>query len=110
MIGDEADLALARLRAELARKRLLGTLGDIRDRLNPRTLAEEAWESVRERGGEAAAEMVRTVREKPGRSAAIAGAIALFMARRPIARGVMSLLNRGNEDETDGAEDGSAET
>lgn len=94
MIGDEADLALARLRAQLARQRLLGTLGEIRDRLHPRTIAHDVWDTVRERGGDIAADVVDGVREKPGRAAAIAGLVALLMARKPIVSGVKSLLSK----------------
>jgi hypothetical protein len=102
MIGDEADLELARRRAYLARRHLLRTLTEIRDRLHPRALAGEAWEKVRDRGEEMAAGAVRSVKEKPGRAAAIAGAVALFLARKPIADGVKALLARGDADDGGG--------
>lgn len=109
MIGDEADLELARRRAYLARRHLTRTLTEIRDRLHPRVLAGEAWEKVRDRGEEMAAQAVRGVKEKPGRAAAVAGALALFLARKPIAKGVKSLLARGDDEETDGAGNGSVD-
>lgn len=102
MIGDEADLELARRRAYLARRHLLRTLTEIRDRLHPRALAGEAWEKVRDRGEEMAAGAVRSVKEKPARAAAIAGAVALFLARKPIADSVKALLVRGDADDEGG--------
>lgn len=104
MIGDEADLALARLRAQLARQRMLGTMSEIRDRLHPGTLVGEVLETVRERGEEIAADMVEGVKERPGRAAMFAGLAALFLARKPIASGVKSLLLGAKGDETDGQE------
>lgn len=100
MIGDEADIELARLRAQLARQRLLGTLGQIRGRLQPSALAADAWETIRDRGGDALVDVAESVKAKPGRAVAIAGLVALFLARRPIADGVRSLL-QGHQDETD---------
>lgn len=108
MIGDKADLANARAQADLARGRLVATLGELQQRLHPRALMKEAWEELRERGTEMADDAIRSAKEKPGRTAAIAGAVALFLARKPIAHGVMSLLDR-RHDETEPAPEGSDE-
>ena len=108
MIGDKTDLANARARADAARTRLAGTLGRIQARLHPRALMKEAWEEVREQGGELAAKAMRDVQEKPGRTAAIAGAVALFLAREPIARGVKHLLGGADDDAEHDAEDDNA--
>lgn len=103
MIGDKADLELARRRADIARRRLLATLGELRERLHPRALAGEAWDRVRDRGEDMAAEVIQGVKEKPGRTAAIAGALALFLARKPIAEGVRSLLAHGDDERGGGS-------
>ncbi len=103
MIGDKTDLANARARADLARARVARTLGEIQTRLHPRALMKEAWEEVREQGGELAAKAMRDVQEKPGRTAAIAGAVALFLAREPIMRGVKHLLAHSDAEDSDAA-------
>ena len=100
MSGDPADIAIARAKADAARARLMGTLGAIQSRLAPRNLAEDAWEKVRDRGGELAGKALQGAKQRPVRTAAIIGAIALFFARKPIIHGVAKLLN-GEEDETD---------
>ncbi|MDX3885444.1 MAG: DUF3618 domain-containing protein [Sphingomonas sp.] len=113
MIGDEADIANARARAAAARARLGGTLGEIQARLNPKALAREAWDELREHGEELAAEALAAAKEKPARTAAIAGGVALFLARKPIVRGIMHLLAKrdeaGTDEETAAAPNGSGE-
>ncbi|WP_380879160.1 hypothetical protein ACFB49_20700 [Sphingomonas sp. DBB INV C78] len=100
MSADPAEIAIARANADAARARLMGTLGQIQSRLAPRNLAEDAWEKVRDHGGELAGKALQGAKEKPVRTAAIIGAVALFFARKPIIRGVTNLLN-GDGDETD---------
>ncbi len=86
-------LAEAEARSRNARDRLLGTLGQIQDRLNPMTLAQGAVESV---AINVVRDTVETVRSRPRAMAMAAGAALLFMARKPIAR----LLWRGTRHAT----------
>lgn len=98
MIGDSSDVAIARARAELARRKFAATLGEIQERLNPRVLIRDAWDEVRDQGGDLAAGAIKSVKDRPGRAAAIGGALALLLARKPIANAIGGLL-LPNDDE-----------
>lgn len=105
MIGDEADLGVARARADIARKKLAITLSEIQERLNPRVLIRDAWDEVRTHGGEVAQDAIKSVKERPGRAAAIGGALALLLARKPIANAIGGLLLPSDKDDTAGADE-----
>ncbi len=77
------DLTEAEARSRDARARLFGTLGRMQDKLNPMTLAQDAVENV---AIGVARDTVAAVRANPRTVAAVAGAAALFLARRPLAR------------------------
>jgi hypothetical protein len=80
----EPTLALAERHSEAARQRLAHTLVEIQARLNPRALAREAAQELREAGEELARESVDAMRRHPLTLAGVAGAVALFLARRPL--------------------------
>jgi ElaB/YqjD/DUF883 family membrane-anchored ribosome-binding protein len=96
-----ARIALARSRAERARLALVGTMGDVQARLHPRALLREAAGQLRQQGIEAAEDAVAAARARPGLTVAIAGAIGLIAARRPIARSVMNLFSADEEPAAD---------
>ncbi len=85
-----ADIRIAEKRgeAEAARERLVGTVEEIKLRLAPKTLAQEAWEGAKDKGVAAVDSAVTTVRERPALTAGVAAGAALIFARKPI----MSLL------------------
>jgi hypothetical protein len=88
---DEPSLAIAEQRSEAARKRLAGTLVEIQGRLNPKALAREAVQELRETGEELAREGLEAARRHPLTVAGIMTAIGLFVARRPIRALIASL-------------------
>jgi len=81
---DEPSLAIAEQRSEAARKRLATTLVEIQGRLNPRALAREAAQELRETGEELAREGLEAVKRHPLTVAGMVGAVGLFLARKPI--------------------------
>jgi hypothetical protein len=100
-MSDE-QVASARLEAVAARERLLGSVHELQSRLAPRTIAEEAWDNVRERGSAIAASAAETVVERPVAAGAAAIGVAAFFARKPLTRLVCRLF-RGKRD-SDGEE------
>lgn len=78
-----STLAEAEARSRNARARLFGTLGQMHEKLNPMTLAQDAVESV---ATNMMRDTVETVRARPRTMAMAAGAALLFMARKPLAR------------------------
>lgn len=84
MSDDEPSLAVAQARSDRARRRLAGTLVELQARLNPKALAREAAQELREAGEELAREGLETVKRHPLTVAGVATAVGLFLARRPL--------------------------
>lgn len=83
-LDDATDLALARRRAEDARTRLTGTLVEIQARLNPKALAREALEELKEAAQEIARDGLDGLKRHPLTLAGGAAAVGLFLARGPL--------------------------
>ena len=99
-----AEIEQAQRAARLARARFEATLAATQDRLRPANLANEAWDGVKEKSASVAEDAVDAVKQRPGTVGAVLGAIALFLARKPIARAVGGVISRvrneiGSEDE-----------
>ena len=45
------DIAAARIEAERARARLMGSAHELQERLSPRTLARDAWQGAKAKSG-----------------------------------------------------------
>jgi hypothetical protein len=99
-------LQQAKSDAMAARVRFLDTLGEAQQRLKPGNLANEAWTGVKRKSAEAAGNAVAAAKKRPGTVALVLGGLALFLARKPLGRGVGRLVSRrrrrkrsGNESE-----------
>jgi ElaB/YqjD/DUF883 family membrane-anchored ribosome-binding protein len=92
---DSVNLIVAERQAETARQRLAGTLVELQARLNPKALARDAVQELKESGQEIARDGLDAVKRHPLTVGGIAAAIGLFLARRPIRR-----LLGGQPDET----------
>lgn len=71
-----------------ARAALIDTARELQQRLQPKTLAREAWESAKNKGADIAEEAVDAVKRRPVATGGIIAAIAMFLAREPIKDGV----------------------
>ena len=93
------QLTRAKQEAELARRQLLSTVGELQQRLKPANLANNAWEGVTDKAGEFADDAVQAVRARPVAVSAALGAFTLFLARAPIRSAVSRLFaKRPDED------------
>lgn len=86
-----AKVAAAEIEAALARQRVMMTIGQLQDRLNPRKLALNAASDVADAGTAALTASVDTVKRNPGPAAGMAAVAGLFLARHRI----VSLFRRG---------------
>jgi hypothetical protein len=86
------ELVAARVRAETARARLMGTVAELQQRLKPATIAGNAWEGVKERTGDMAGDAVGAVKARPVMVSAALAAFTLFLARSPIKSAVSRLF------------------
>lgn len=101
--------------ANAAKERFMGTLHTLQYRLNPKTIANDVKETVKEKatgaanaGLSAANQGVATARARPGAAAALAIPLLVFLFRKPIARALARLGERGREDEAEPSQEAAA--
>lgn len=109
MTIDSDRLAAARIEAERARARLMETAQILQARLNPRTLAANAWEGAKTKSADLAEDAVDAVRSRPLVTTGAVAAIALFLAREPL-RAFAGKLVRGSDDDDSEIENLETET
>lgn len=93
-------IARARGEADQAKARLMGTVEEVKARLAPGRLASEAVQSARDKSIVVADDAVTKVKERPGLTAGIATAAALFIARKPLFSAVRNLFRSSDEEAT----------
>ena len=76
-----------------AREALIETARELQQRLQPKTLVREAWESAKIKGADIAEDAVDAVKRRPVASGGIIAAIAMFLAREPIKDGVSRIYD-----------------
>lgn len=81
-----SKLVVARADVETSKARLLGTVDEIKHRLNPKVLASDAWHEVKHAGSGYANKGVHAVSDRPAAAGGAVAAIALFLLRGPISR------------------------
>ena len=95
----------ARRDALAARARLERTLATLQQRLRPGSLAEEAWDGVKDKSADLAEGALQAVKSRPRAVSLALGALALFLARQPLKRAASRLISGGGEgNDRDGAE------
>lgn len=97
-----AEIEQAQRAARQARARFEATLVQTQDRLRPANLAGEAWDGVKDKSATLAGDAVDKVKQRPGAVSLALGAVALFLARRPLTRAAGRLISGG--DDEDGSE------
>ena len=83
-----ARIAEAQVAVDDAREALIDTARELQQRLQPKTLAREAWQSAKVKGADLAEDAVDAVKRRPVATGGIIAAIAMFLAREPIKDGV----------------------
>lgn len=92
-------IARARGEADQAKARLMNTVEEAKARLAPSKLTSDAVQSAKDKSIVLADDAVAKVKERPGLTAGIATAAALYIARRPLVSAVRGFF-RGSEAET----------
>lgn len=95
--GDDGDLAIARRRSVVARARLAGTLVDLQARLNPKALAREAVQELKEAAQEIARDGLDSLKRHPLTLAGGMAAVGLFFARGPLRHFIEAYLDETPE-------------
>ena len=81
------------------REALIDTARELQQRLQPKTLARDAWESAKVKGADIAEEAVDAVKRRPVATGGIIAAIAMFLAREPIKDGVGRIYDAMTSDD-----------
>ena len=84
---------------ERTRATLIDTARELQQRLQPKTLVREAWESAKNKGADIAEDAVDAVKRRPVATGGIIAAIAMFLAREPIKDGVSRIYDAMTSDE-----------
>lgn len=92
----ETSLLDARQRSDAARRQFLTTLDTMKTRVSPGALAQDAMDSATGSAAALARKGADTVRRHPVASAALAGALGLFFARRMIGRALVERRARSH--------------
>lgn len=84
---------------ERTREALIDTARELQQRLQPKTLAREAWESAKNKGADMAEDAVDAVKRRPVATGGIIAAITMFLAREPIKDGVSRIYDAMTSDD-----------
>ena len=82
-----------------AREALIDTARELQQRLQPKTLVREAWESAKIKGADIAEDAVDAVKRRPVATGGIIAAVAMFLAREPIKDGIARLYGGMTSDD-----------
>lgn len=81
---DTPKIAAARIDVARSRAALLETVRQLQQRLQPSTLASDAWEKAKEKGADLAEDAVDAVKRRPLAAGGVVAALAMFLTREPI--------------------------
>jgi hypothetical protein len=90
---DSPKIAAARIEVERTRAALLDTARELQQRLQPKTLASEAWENVKNKGADLAEDAVDAVAKRPVAVGSVVAALALFLARDPLKKATVKFYD-----------------
>lgn len=90
------EIVDAKRNATAARARVDTDVAALQARLNPRTLAQDAMETVRGRTDKLTDTAVETARKRPAVTAVAGGTVALLILRKPI-RGIYRFIFKRKE-------------
>ena len=79
-----AKILAAQIEVSRAKAALIDTARELQVRLEPKTLASEAWEKAKNKGADLAEEAVDAVKARPVAVGGVVAALAMFLARAPI--------------------------
>lgn len=90
---DTPKVSAARIDVARTRAALIETARELQARLQPRTLANEAWEKAKNKGADLAEDAVDAVKKRPVATSGVVAAVTMFLAREPIKDAVSNLYD-----------------
>jgi hypothetical protein len=92
--GTRDSLEDAQNAARDARTRLMDTFSQIKGRLQPSTIANEARDRIKEEVSQLSSTAMTTANDRPGLVGMTGGAILLFLLRKPLGRVIGHIFSR----------------
>lgn len=92
-MSDTPKVSAARIEVARTRAALIETARELQLRLQPKTLANEAWEKAKNKGADLAEDAVDAVKKRPVATGGVVAALTMFLAREPIKEAVSSLYD-----------------
>ena len=86
-------VSAARIEVERSRAALIESARDLQARLQPKVLANEAWEKAKIKGADLAEDAVDAVKKRPVATGGLLAALTMFLAREPIKDGIGNLYD-----------------
>jgi hypothetical protein len=83
-MSDTPKVAAARIEVERTRAELIDSARDLQARLQPKVLANEAWEKAKMKGADLAEDAVDAVAKRPVAVGGVVAALTMFLAREPL--------------------------
>jgi len=90
---ETAKILAAQIEVERTRAALMETVRELQKRLQPKTLASEAWEKAKEKGADLAEDAVDAVKSRPVAVGGVVAALTMFLAREPIKDAAVKLYD-----------------
>ena len=90
---DTPKIAAARIEVARTRAALLETAHELQARLQPKTLASEAWEMAKDKGADLAEGAVDAVAKRPVAVGGVVAALAMFLARDPLKKATVKFYD-----------------
>jgi Protein of unknown function (DUF3618) len=90
---DTPKIAAAKIEVERTRGALLDTARELQQRLQPKTLASEAWEKAKNKGADLAEDAVDAVAKRPVAVGGVVAALAMFLAREPLKKATVKIYD-----------------
>ena len=92
-MSETPEVTAARIEVARTRGELLGTVHELQARLQPKTLASDAWAKAKNKGADLAEDAVDAVKARPMAVGGVAAALGLFLARQPIKDAAVKLYD-----------------
>ena len=92
-MSEDPRIVAARIEVARTRAALLDTAKELQQRLQPKTLASEAWEKAKNKGADLAEDAVDAVKKRPVAVGGVVAALTMFLAREPIKDAAVKFYN-----------------
>jgi hypothetical protein len=92
-MSDTPKVSAARIEVARTRAAFIDTARELQARLQPKTLANEAWEKAKIKGADLAEDAVDAVKKRPVATGGVLAAVTMFLAREPIKDAVSNLYD-----------------